>query len=319
MTASVDLELEACLKPWTTIKAPNLSEVRNDPIKGPANAYDRNVRRVWSLTIFPAVTINATHIIEKRTYEKRLEYRQKIRTGRITKEQFTAVVQAAIDRDANEREAILGAGGPAAAELLQNEARYGFGVLTAMLSRNLRHGADAWLSAQITGTWTAFEALAEEIWIAAVNAHPRGLAELSGAKRGGGEEKKIDLPDLQKYGYDLSTHMGTVLSRRYSFDRIEDVRRAYQEASFDGDATINEIITDRALDALSLTRHVIVHNGGIIDDQLLRRKSDLPPAILGDIGDPLPLTGPITSDLVSPVMQRGWDLISAVDSWLSAH
>jgi hypothetical protein len=314
-----DLELEACLKPWTTVKSLDLGAIKNESVKGPANAYDRNIRRVWSLTIFPAVTINATHIIEKRTYEKKLEYRRKVLTGSITKQQFAEIVQKAIDADADEREKILAGGGKEATELLQREAAFGFGVLTAMLSRNLRHGADAWLSAQITGTWTAFEALAEEIWVAAVNAHPVGLADLDGAKKGTGEEKKIDLSVLQRYGYNPSNHMGTVLSRRYSFDRIEDIRRAYHEASFEGDAKINEIITDRALDALSLTRHVIVHNGGVVDEQFLRRKNDLPAAILGNVGEALPLTGTVTSDLVSPVMRRGWELISAVDDWLSAH
>jgi hypothetical protein len=157
--------------------------------------------------------------------------------------------------------------------LLQGEVKFGFEVLNSMLSSHLSHGADAWMSAQITGIWTAFEALAEEIWIAAVNAHPSDLAELNSGKKGATESKEIDLFLLQKYGYDLSPHMGKFLSLRYSFDRLEDIRRAYREAHFDGDQTVDRVISDRSLDALSLTRHVIVHNGGIIDDDFLRRRS----------------------------------------------
>jgi hypothetical protein len=269
--------------------------------------------------MFPPVTINATSTIEKLSYETRLKYRRQIQRNKLSQERFAEIVTAAVTKAADERERILVKGGADAAALLQGEVRFGFEVLNSMLSSHLSHGADAWMSAQITGIWTAFEALAEEIWIAAVNAHPSGLAELNSGKKPTGESKKIDLFLLQKHGYDLSPHMGTVLSQRYSFDRLEDIRRAYQEAHFEGDQTIDGTISDRSLDALSLTRHVIVHNGGIIDDAFLKRKSDLPAAILGNVGDPLPLTGRIVADLITPVLTLGWNLISAIDEWLVAH
>jgi hypothetical protein len=41
-------------------------------------------------------------------------------------------------------------------------------------------GLEAMLSSAITGTWTAFETMAGDLWEAALNAHPDGLAELKG-------------------------------------------------------------------------------------------------------------------------------------------
>ena len=39
-------------------------------------------------------------------------------------------------------------------------------------------GIQAWLAALVTGTWTGYEAMAEGLWEATLNACPRGLAEL---------------------------------------------------------------------------------------------------------------------------------------------
>jgi hypothetical protein len=75
-------------------------------------------------------------------------------------------------------------------------------------------------------------------------------------------------------------------------------------------------LAERSLDAVSLTRQVIVHNGGLIDETFLRRKADLPSELIAPVGEPLPLNGEIVASLIGPVMQLGWHLILAVDQWL---
>jgi hypothetical protein len=294
-----------------------VDSLKVDATKGPATAYHRNLLRVYALMMFPAVVVNAIATIERTRYDQRLEHRKKLRTGRMSEQAFAKVFKQALDAENNRREAILKASSPQAKALQRAEIDFGFGTLQDLVSgTDLIHGADAWLAAQIIGVWTAFEALAEEIWIAAVNAHPRGLAELKGAKKGSGEEKKIDLSVLQRFGYDLSNNMGTILSKRFSFDRLEDIRRAYEEAKFDGEQPIQDILKERSLDVLSLTRQVIVHNGGLIDESFLRRKADLPPELIVSVGEPLPLNGEIVAALIGPVMRLGWDLIMATDQWL---
>jgi hypothetical protein len=111
--------------------------------------------------------------------------------------------------------------------------------------------------------------------------------------------------------------MGTILCKRFSFDRLEDIRRAYAEAAFDDDKLpIGELLAEKSLDVLSLTRQVVVHNGGLVDEAFLRRRADLPAELVVDVGEQLPLNGEIVAALIAPVMQLGWELIVAIDQWL---
>jgi hypothetical protein len=321
MTTKRELHLEKCLEPWLALKSPRIDGLKTSAVVAPAKAYERNLRRVYALTVFPPVCVTAVAVTERITYEKKLEHRRALSTHKIGEARFREIVLEAFTDHENHRRAILKAGGPEAERLQQIEINHGFGILDSVLVSSLIDGADAWLSGQVSGIWTAFEALAEEIWIAALNDHPRGLAELKGVKKGASsDDKKIDLHLLQRYSYDLSKSMGTILSKRFSFDRLEDIRRAYAEAAFTDDKLpIQEIFAEKSLDVLALTRQVVVHNGGLVDEAFLRRRADLPPELLAELGEPLPLNGEIVAALIAPVMQLGWDLIVAVDQWLLKH
>lgn len=311
-----DLNLECCVTPWKSVRYPAIKTPALAPIK---EMYDSNLKRVYALTIFPPAIVNATRQMGDLAARVHFNYKEQIVAGSIDEQTIRLKVFEAVEADADERDLILRAGGDKARNYLDGEIAFGFRALNEFLKGELRAGAHAWLSAQITGVWTAFESMAEELWATAVNAHPRGLAELKGTRRGQGEDRKVDLKFLQIHDYDLSTKMGTVLKERYAFDKLEEVRRAYAEASFDDDADIKRVISDRALDALALTRHVIVHNSGIIDLDFLKRKADLPAAIVDELGKPLPLDGEVTAALVAPVINLGWNLIIAVDQWLFTH
>ncbi len=79
------------------------------------------------------------------------------------------------------------------------------------------------------------------------------------------------------------------------------------------------IIDSAYLEAISVVRNNLVHNGGIIDDKYLKRKSVLPPEALGDEGCLIPLDGELSTILINPVLNLGNDLIIAVDNWLTTH
>jgi hypothetical protein len=286
-------------------------------------AYERNIRRVYSLIMLPLAAVNVVTITERITYQVTAKIKERVRaTGvRLTEKEYQAAIRGAIEADADEREATIKAGGKPAQDLLQRETLHGFEVLSSLLSTHLAEGAEAWLSAQVTGIWTAFEALSEDLWEATVNTHPRGLAELKGTKKSGraDEDRSIRLDLLQKYDYDVSASMGTVLKGKYSFDTLEGIRRAYADAGFEDDQKIKDIMADRALDALALVRNLIVHSGGIIDEQFLRRKADLPPEAIANVGDQMPMDGALVEKLTKPAIQLGWDLIVAIDEWLAAR
>jgi hypothetical protein len=201
--------------------------------------------------------------------------------------------------------------------LVENELRLAFqGV--SLLEDAASDGIQAWLAALVTGTWTAYEAMAEGLWEAALNACPRGLAELKGNRNSTEDDRKVPLKVLQKYNYDLSHHMGTILSGRYNFDRLDGMRDAFGDA-FPPQATeIRQIVANKALDTLALVRNLIVHNGGIIDDAYLRRKSDLPPKLVAVLGSAIHLDGEIVAEVIRPVIDAGQRLLQAVDKWISS-
>jgi hypothetical protein len=168
--------------------------------------------------------------------------------------------------------------------------------------------------------------MAEDVWVSALNAHPQGLAPLRGKKRlpkeeekktrGRDEEKGIKFSFIERFQYDLSAHMGTILRERYNFDRLEQARKAYAEAfEVDGD-NILAAINDSSLEALSAVRKVIVHNGGVVDGDYLDKASYLPAALIKPIGEPIELDGEMVAGLIGPVMAKAGELIRGVDEWL---
>jgi hypothetical protein len=310
-----NLNLQACLSPWQDMR--NNYQTQIPELSPVSSAYENNLRRVYLFTAFPAALVNATKTLTEVTAEIRFKHRQDLKSGIRKPIQLSAEIQAAIDKDAGLRETILKGGGKSAQELLQREINIGFRAMNEFLSGDLYEAAHAWLSAQLTGTWTAFEAMTEELWVAALNVHPSGLAELSAGKRAPSERRKVDFKYFNIYGYDLSSKMGLVLKEKYSFDRLEGIREAYTDAWFENDQAILEAINNRALDALAETRHVIIHNGGIVDQKYLDRQSCLPQALVVPVGAALPLDGAVTAQLTNPVMRLGWTMIMLVDAWLS--
>jgi hypothetical protein len=152
-------------------------------------------------------------------------------------------------------------------------------------------GLSAMLSSAITGTWTAFETMAGDLWESAVNVHPNGLSELKGrrnrllktAERQQPAEERDDSTNLktlplwqvQRHQFDLRNKMGTALKGQRRFDHLAGIREAYALAFFEMSDEIDEALRDDALDALNTVRNVIVHRSGVVDSQYERRSQHL--------------------------------------------
>ena len=97
--------------------------------------------------------------------------------------------------------------------------------------------------------WTAFEAMAGDLWVSALNTCPAELAQLTGtpnrvskmasarltpAQSGlQGKSKTVDLNDIQRLtrgSYDLSSRMGDLLKDRFKFIALKGIREAYSSA-----------------------------------------------------------------------------------------
>src|SRR4051794_32784492 len=101
--------------------------------------------------------------------------------------------------------------------------------------------------------WTVFETLAGDLWVAALNSGPQGLASLSGAKsrirdvsrnktpkeptgRRQDEGMMIALASIHDFTYctyDLHDRLGDLLRKKVSFTSLEGIRESYSRAFAD--------------------------------------------------------------------------------------
>jgi len=213
---------------------------------------------------------------------------------------------------------------------------------------------DAWLASLIIGTWTAFETLAGDLWVSAVNSQPQVLAPLIGTEKRierlaiGGvvnkprPESKMEVDDeescsasrtmialgamfrVTKGKYDLGDKMGTLLStsRCVQFTSLDDIRAAYslafsEKAKKARTDNIDAALASKSLDALSAVRNLIVHKAGLADEVYLEDCRTAPNAPPLRDKERLMLNGAMCHDLIGPVIKVSVDLIIAVDSWLS--
>ncbi|QDU18885.1 hypothetical protein ETAA1_07810 [Urbifossiella limnaea] len=209
---------------------------------------------------------------------------------------------------------------------------------TTKLNPAAQTAADAILDARLTGTWTAFEVLAGDLWADAINCHPNGLSELKGKKRGtvkgnddsnsldglgvgadDDEGKTVPLKLIQKYKFNLAAHMGTILRAKLSFDSLVRVRDAYRRAFYDDYRDVDAAINDDAIDKLFLVRNLIVHKAGIVDEMFARRTRSVPEFAGLEIDKPFPRDESKAIALIDPVIRSSVRLISAVDDWIANH
>ena len=85
-----------------------------------------------------------------------------------------------------------------------------------------------------------------------------------------GKDFKLTLEELKSYDFDLSSSIGSIISRKFdiSFQDMASISRAMKDyfgAELPWDKTVNNIITMQAC------RHAIAHAGEIADKQLLNQ------------------------------------------------
>jgi hypothetical protein len=311
-----DLKLRHCMNAFTGHG--ELPELKTEALRVVGKSYERNIRRVYSLVLFAPAAVWMTITVQRITDDIEHRYPRADQRTRV------ALIEKSLKQQITLETETLQKGGKVASELLEQQQKISFQMLSEQGGEH-PDGPEAWMASQIIATWTAFEAMAEDLWEAALNAKPEILAKLSGQKqsrtKSGDDPKKIRLDWLHKYKFNLSEHMGTIFleEKRYAFDGLEGIREAYTDAFSVEHADISKIINDKALDAISLIRNNLVHNGGIIDSKYRKRSSDLPAEALGDIGTPILIDGELVAKIVAPVIKHGHDLVVAVDSWLASH
>ena len=183
--------------------------------------------------------------------------------------------------------------------------------------------AEAWdavqaiMAAMLIGLWTAFESLAQDTWIAAVNARPIPLAQrvLEPHSQKADQSKSVLWKVISGARFNLEKSMGTILlrERKVDFQLLENIRDAYK-AAFAGEF---EPIFDAhhlELFRLETVRNLFVHKGGIIDDKFIKRMGD--ELLKEKEGHSLSVNGEYVAHKANIVSLCSTQLIRAVDKWL---
>ena len=112
-----------------------------------------------------------------------------------------------------------------------------------------------------------------------------------------------------------------VLSERVRFTKLSDIREAYSMAFSEKikEARVHKIdesLSEKSLDALSLVRNLLVHRAGYADPSYLRQAKSIPHAPKPTKGKRLLLNGELACSLVNPVIDCSIKLIKGVDAWI---
>jgi hypothetical protein len=176
------------------------------------------------------------------------------------------------------------------------------------------------VNAVVTYSWTCFECVAKDLWVVVLNAHPLALGQPAFSNavldedHVGLSRKAVPIGLLARHGFNISKCVGTILGEKFDFSGVSGIRVAYR-AAFGTDCPVLEApLRDRDLCRLEATRHLIVHRGGVIDQEYSDRvQTD------AAIGDFLTLSTESFQSLVNIAIGSGASLLRYVDEWFTAH
>lgn len=126
----------------------------------------------------------------------------------------------------------------------------------------------------LVNSWTLFEAYSKDIWVKILDDNPQFLSQKIINNKSeidnGVNGKTIQLSILSKYNYNISGHLGEILSVKYDFTSVDGIKRAFKDLLNLDDQELY-FLSDTKINQLEICRHIIVHNAGLIDTKYLTR------------------------------------------------
>ena len=112
-----------------------------------------------------------------------------------------------------------------------------------------------------------------------------------------------------------------VNTAKFRFTRRDLFRKAYEEA-FAVDPAVMAAVNNQGIDALSLTRNLLVHKSGLIDEKFQKESIGIPllvPFGALALGDAIRIDGKTVVAMVDPTLESGYSMIELVAYWLWAR
>ena len=172
-------------------------------------------------------------------------------------------------------------------------------------------GLEALMASMIALAYGAFETMATDLWVAAVNRYT--VLAKNFVQRN--PDRKIDLNVLAGYSFDTSRSMGTVFleNNRVSFQSLGALKLAYADI-FKG-ASDSAFEPWHAIYLAERIRHVIAHRGGLVDRKFQREMQHYPHYSDVSLDQPVPLSGANVAAHVQACVVCGKQVFRFVDDW----
>jgi len=174
---------------------------------------------------------------------------------------------------------------------------------------------DALFCAIILDSWTAFECLVSDLWIATMNAEDGTLA--SRLESSGELTKPNKTPETIKHNIKTSYGSYCVETRRVSFQRLENIKRLYTATFGKNTKRLFDDIGGGYIHALHAFRNVFLHQAGQADETFLEQVQRFPEFRGISTGDKLLPDGDQVTKMRDASVQLGRQLIQAADNVLS--
>jgi hypothetical protein len=180
----------------------------------------------------------------------------------------------------------------------------------------VQQSIEALLSLTVIDTWSAFEILASDLWIAAVNQGPSKFRQNVNIADQGKPDPSFVKHWGEKLKYDpVANYAESLLeTNRVSLRRLLDIKRWYSATFGDSIKPLFKETAAGYIYALSAYRNVLVHNGGKVDKDFVKQIEPV-----GDLrgtfqeGDQIELDGEVVSKLRNAGIELGQELIFSID------
>jgi hypothetical protein len=196
-------------------------------------------------------------------------------------------------------------------------ANWGAGAIKNMLrfSVGMDTSLEALLSSIVVEAWIAFETLASDLWVRAVDLSPT-LRKRVNARTPRADRSDLQLPEQLQI--DPARRFGSSLreARKVSFQRLPYIVRNY-EIAFGAKIKSAFKADNSYIYALSAFRNAIIHNGGRADAEFVKRVADFKEFALIKPKQKLKLDGDLVARLRTSAATVGANLLHFADDILT--
>ncbi|HEX2912426.1 MAG TPA: hypothetical protein VH186_16580 [Chloroflexia bacterium] len=283
-----------------------LSQIKTEVLQNVANNFKANINNVAGLLTLPAQMVKIGYI----TYAIRKSIEESKLTSKTEQEAFIKQYFKNHLGEENTRKIL---------EIAFSEIQAHLEV-----EDKLTNDWQSFLYAALLQSWTAFESLANDMWVGVLNAYPGNLAQRALADKANKEQqaieglsqKQINIDMLARYGYDLRSVMGTLLKDKFDLTGVNGLKKAYLTVFVNRDndlkAKITEILGDKDLYNLEQMRHVLTHRGGLVDENYISNVKS--PLI---VGEKIELDMEKVVFYLNTAIKSGIKLLVVIDGYLS--